>query len=40
VRAAIRSGIAKSALTDMPRHTRSLEEAYEAALRQKSFQVS
>ena len=33
VRAAIRDGIAKSTLTDMPRHTRALEDAYEAALR-------
>ncbi|MDQ6916711.1 MAG: tetratricopeptide repeat protein [Pseudomonadota bacterium] len=32
VRAAIRSGLAHSALTDMPRHTRSLESAYDAAL--------
>ena len=32
VRASIRAGIARSALTDMPRHTRALEEAYIAAL--------
>jgi len=35
VRAAIRDGIAKSTLTDMPQHARSLEDAYEAALRIK-----
>ena len=35
VRAAIRRGIATSTLTDMPRHTQSLEAAYEAALAQK-----
>jgi len=35
VRAAIRRGIASSTLTDMPRHTRALEAAYEAALAQK-----
>jgi predicted O-linked N-acetylglucosamine transferase (SPINDLY family) len=40
VRAAIRRGIASSALTDMPRHTRALEDAYATALRQKSFQAS
>ena len=33
VRAAIRDGVAKSTLTDMPQHTRALEDAYEAALR-------
>ncbi len=40
VRTAIRARIAQSALTDMPRHTRALEEAYETALRQKSSQAS
>jgi predicted O-linked N-acetylglucosamine transferase (SPINDLY family) len=35
VRAAIRNGIAASKLTDMPGHTRSLEAAYEEALRLK-----
>ena len=33
VRDAIRNGIAASTLTDMPRHTRALEAAYEEALR-------
>lgn len=32
VRAAIAAGLASSALTDMPRHTRALEAAYERAL--------
>jgi predicted O-linked N-acetylglucosamine transferase (SPINDLY family) len=32
VKAAIRSGLAHSTLTDMPRHTRALEAAYEEAL--------
>jgi protein O-GlcNAc transferase len=32
VRAAIAAGLARSALTDMPAHTRHLEEAYRAAL--------
>jgi predicted O-linked N-acetylglucosamine transferase (SPINDLY family) len=32
VRAAIRAGLAHSTLTDMPRHTRSLEASYEEAL--------
>ncbi|HEY1437419.1 MAG TPA: tetratricopeptide repeat protein [Casimicrobiaceae bacterium] len=32
VRAAIRAGLAHSTLTDMPRHTRALEAAYEEAL--------
>jgi predicted O-linked N-acetylglucosamine transferase (SPINDLY family) len=32
VRAAIRSGIEQSALTDMPAHTRHLEAAYLRAL--------
>jgi len=32
VRAAIRAGLANSTLTDMPRHTRALEAAYETAL--------
>jgi predicted O-linked N-acetylglucosamine transferase (SPINDLY family) len=35
VRAAIRKGIAASTLTDMPRHTKALEAAYEEALRLK-----
>jgi predicted O-linked N-acetylglucosamine transferase (SPINDLY family) len=35
VRTAIRNGIAASTLTDMPRHTRALEAAYEEALRLK-----
>ena len=35
VKAAIRAGLARSPLTDMPRHTRALEAAYEAALAQK-----
>jgi len=35
VRAAVRRGVADSALTDMPRHTRALEAAYEAALAQR-----
>ena len=35
VRAAIRRGVEYSALTDMPRHTRALEAAYEAALARK-----
>ena len=34
VRAAIRAGLAHSTLTDMPRHTRALEAAYEEALAQ------
>jgi protein O-GlcNAc transferase len=32
VRADIRAGLAHSMLTDMPRHTRALEAAYEEAL--------
>jgi predicted O-linked N-acetylglucosamine transferase (SPINDLY family) len=36
VRAAIRAGLAGSALTDMPGHTRNLEAAYVHALRQKA----
>jgi predicted O-linked N-acetylglucosamine transferase (SPINDLY family) len=32
VRAAIRAGLAQSTLTDMLRHTRALEAAYEEAL--------
>ena len=36
VRAAIRKGLLGSALTDMPAHTRNLEAAYLAALRQKA----
>jgi len=36
VRAAIRSGLAGSALTDMPGHTRNLEAAYVQALRLKA----
>jgi predicted O-linked N-acetylglucosamine transferase (SPINDLY family) len=36
VRAAIRGGLANSALTDMPRHTRALEAAYETALSLRS----
>ncbi len=32
VKAAINAGLAHSALTDMPRHTRALEAAYDAAL--------
>ena len=39
VRAAVRDGIAKSTLTDMPQHTRALEDAYEAALRMKSTEA-
>jgi hypothetical protein len=35
VRAAIRAGIAKSPLTDMPAHTRNLERAYLEALRRR-----
>ena len=35
VRAAIRAGLADSALVDMPAHTRHLEAAYLEALRQK-----
>jgi predicted O-linked N-acetylglucosamine transferase (SPINDLY family) len=35
VRAAIRAGLARSPLTDMVRHTRALEAAYETALAQK-----
>ena len=36
VKAAIRAGLARSALTDMVRHARALEAAYEAALAQKA----
>ena len=36
VRAAIRGGLANSILTDMPRHTRALEAAYENALSLRS----
>ena len=36
VRAAIRAGLAQSALTDMPAHTRALERAYIAALAAKA----
>ena len=36
VRTAIRAGLARSALTDMPAHTRSLERAYIAALAAKA----
>ncbi len=36
VRTAIRAGMAKSTLTDMPAHTRSLERAYVAALAAKA----
>jgi predicted O-linked N-acetylglucosamine transferase (SPINDLY family) len=32
VRAAIKAGLANSVLTDMPQHTRALENAYEQAL--------
>ena len=35
VKVAIASGIASSALTDMPAHTRALEAAYERALEQR-----
>ena len=35
VRAAIQRGLAHSPLTDMPAHTRDLERAYFAALRQR-----
>ncbi len=36
VRAAIRTGLAESPLTDMPGHTRNLEAAYLRALRLKA----
>ena len=39
VRAAIRGGLANSILTDMPRHTRALEAAYETALSLRSSDV-
>jgi predicted O-linked N-acetylglucosamine transferase (SPINDLY family) len=36
VRSAIEKGLAQSTLTDMPRHTRALEAAYEEALAQRA----
>ena len=39
VRAAIRAGLADSALTDMQAHTRNLEAAYVEALRQRAPHV-
>jgi predicted O-linked N-acetylglucosamine transferase (SPINDLY family) len=39
VKAAIRAGLAHSPLTDMPRHARALEAAYEAALARKCPEV-
>ena len=39
VREAIRAGLSRSALTDMPAHTRNLEAAYIDALRQRTPEI-